>query len=250
METSKATSPLLKFRAEKVVEPRIKELEAAFIKKDFDTFGQITMQDSNQFHATCMDTYPPIFYMNDVSKSIIRLVHVINEHFGRIVCAYTYDAGPNAVLYLLEKDTQLVMAVMTRFFPAPGEVSEYCNDVKFYSAVNSNPSLISSDLLNKLNKTGRTPIPNDVKYIFYTRSGPGPIQQSFDESLLDPKTGNPKPSGDPVYTKHKRMQIKPVVASHGDGWSMFKCPFTWSVIISALAVGTAAGFHLAKNLKK
>ena len=111
----KATSPLLKYRAESVVEPRVAELETAFKNKDFDTFGRITMQDSNQFHATCLDTYPPIFYLNDISKSIMRLVHVINEHFGRIVCAYTYDAGPNAVLYLLEKDAKTVMSVMARY---------------------------------------------------------------------------------------------------------------------------------------
>ena len=65
------------------------------------TSGKITMQDSNQFHATCLDTYPPIFYMNDISKAIIRLVHVLNDHCGRVVAAYTFDAGPNAVIYTL-----------------------------------------------------------------------------------------------------------------------------------------------------
>ena len=34
--------------------------------RDFETFGQLTMADSNQFHATCLDTYPPIFYLNDI----------------------------------------------------------------------------------------------------------------------------------------------------------------------------------------
>ena len=40
-------------------------------------------QDSNQFHACCMDTMPPIFYMNDVSKKIIAFVHNINTAAGR-----------------------------------------------------------------------------------------------------------------------------------------------------------------------
>lgn len=61
------------------------------------------MQDSNQFHAVCQDTYPPIFYMNDMSKSIIRLVHVINAFYGSIKAAYTFDAGPNAVIYCLDE---------------------------------------------------------------------------------------------------------------------------------------------------
>ncbi|CAM9264385.1 unnamed protein product, partial [Sphacelaria rigidula] len=51
-----------------VVEPRLEEIEKAYLTKDFPTFGRITMQDSNQFHATCLDTYPPIFYMNDISR--------------------------------------------------------------------------------------------------------------------------------------------------------------------------------------
>lgn len=82
---------------------RLEDIEAAFLAKDFEVFGKITMQDSNQFHAICQDTYPPIFYLNDMSKAIIRLVHVINAHFGCIKAAYTFDAGPNAVIYTLDK---------------------------------------------------------------------------------------------------------------------------------------------------
>jgi len=103
METSKNTSPLLKFRAETVVPSRLQQIEEAILNKDFETFGRITMQDSNEFHAICLDTYPPIFYMNDVSKAIIRLLSVVNENAGRVVAAYTFDAGPNAVIYTLEK---------------------------------------------------------------------------------------------------------------------------------------------------
>lgn len=51
-----------------LVEPRLAEMEKAYLGKDFESFGKLTMQDSNQFHATCLDTYPPIFYMNDVSR--------------------------------------------------------------------------------------------------------------------------------------------------------------------------------------
>ncbi len=31
----------------------------------------IIIQDSNQFHAICLDTYPPIFYLNQFSKQVI-----------------------------------------------------------------------------------------------------------------------------------------------------------------------------------
>jgi diphosphomevalonate decarboxylase len=244
METSKATSDLLKFRAEKLVEPRLAELEAAFKKKEFDKFGKLTMQDSNQFHATCLDTYPPIFYLNDVSKAIMRLVHVINEFYGRVVCAYTYDAGPNAVIYLLENDCPLVMAVMTKYFPAPGKVSAYCNDADFYSKVNADMSLIIPELLAKLDKTGRVPFAGDVKYIFYTKSGPGPICQPLEESLLDPVTGLPMPAGSAVYSRHKRMQITPVNPTESSSM------FFWSLVTAAAAVGVVGGMLIAKHLKR
>lgn len=103
METSKKTSALLAHRASEVVQPRLEAIEKAFLDRDFETFGRITMQDSNQFHAICLDTYPPIFYMNDTSKMIIRLCSIINEHFGCVKAAYTFDAGPNAVIYCLDK---------------------------------------------------------------------------------------------------------------------------------------------------
>lgn len=103
METSRKTSLLLQHRATHIVQQRLDEIEQAYLAKDFETFGRITMQDSNQFHAVCLDTYPPIFYMNDVSKSIIKLVHAFNEQAGRVCAAYTFDAGPNAVIYTLDE---------------------------------------------------------------------------------------------------------------------------------------------------
>lgn len=55
------------------------QMEAAIHKKDFQTFGKLTMQDSNQFHAICLDTYPPISYMNDTSRRIISLITKYNS---------------------------------------------------------------------------------------------------------------------------------------------------------------------------
>lgn len=44
METSKATSPFLRFRAENVVDERLHRIEEAYLNHDFETFGEITMQ--------------------------------------------------------------------------------------------------------------------------------------------------------------------------------------------------------------
>lgn len=51
-----------------VVPKRIAQMEEAIKNRDFAEFAKITCADSNQFHATCLDTYPPIFYMNDTSR--------------------------------------------------------------------------------------------------------------------------------------------------------------------------------------
>lgn len=197
------TSPLLKFRADKVVQPRLEEIERAYLARDFETFGKLTMQDSNQFHAVCLDTYPPIFYMNDTSKTIIRLVHVINAYFGEVRAAYTFDAGPNAVIYTLAKDVPVVAAAMGRYFPAPGPLSRYCNRSADLASYLADSSLLPEDLIRKLDETGRLPVAGDVKYIFLTKSGPGPIALPSSEALLSPATGLPvEPS-----SKHRRLVI-------------------------------------------
>jgi diphosphomevalonate decarboxylase len=74
----------MQHRADVVVPQRMKEIEAAILAKDFETFGRITIQDSNQFHAVCLDTYPPIFYLNDSSKFVINLLSRYNAHAGEI----------------------------------------------------------------------------------------------------------------------------------------------------------------------
>lgn len=108
MRTTATTSNLFQTRAKTVVPERMAAIETAIQNRDFPAFAEISMRDSNGFHATCFDSWPPIFYMNDVSRAAVRLVHDINRVVGRTVAAYTFDAGPNAVIYYLEQDTELV----------------------------------------------------------------------------------------------------------------------------------------------
>lgn len=53
--------------SQEVVPKRIIEMEEAIAKRDFPAFARLACADSNQFHAVCLDTLPPIFYMNDTS---------------------------------------------------------------------------------------------------------------------------------------------------------------------------------------
>ncbi len=77
----------------------------------------------------CLDTTPPCVYMNDVSHSAQDLVHAINQRAGKKVVncgnydfftqfsriffnfqkvCYTFDAGPNACLFLLVENLAMV----------------------------------------------------------------------------------------------------------------------------------------------
>jgi diphosphomevalonate decarboxylase len=185
MSTSVATSTLLQHRIHHVVPQRMKEIETAFLEKDFSGFGQLTMRDSNQFHAVCADTYPPIFYMNDISRMVVRIVHAYNAWAGEIRAAYTFDAGPNAVLYTLEKYANEVGALMLHYFPSEKN-DGYINN-EDYAKIISNFEL-DTTLLSATDKTGRVATSGDVKMFYFTKSGPGPLSLE-DESNLDPKTG-------------------------------------------------------------
>ncbi|KAI9849568.1 MAG: diphosphomevalonate decarboxylase [Thelocarpon superellum] len=105
MQSTVATSSLFPRRAAEIVPARMRAMERAIQSRDFDSFAHITMCESNSFHATCLDTDPPIFYLNDVSRAAIRVVEGINAHAGSRVAAYTFDAGPNAVVYYLAENS-------------------------------------------------------------------------------------------------------------------------------------------------
>ncbi|KAF7530957.1 hypothetical protein G7054_g9321 [Neopestalotiopsis clavispora] len=114
MQQTVATSGLFQQRIATVVPANMALMEQSIADRDFAKFAEVTMRDSNSFHATCADTYPPIFYMNDVSRAAIRAVEAVNQAAGKTVAAYTFDAGPNAVIYYLEESAE---AVLGTFYP-------------------------------------------------------------------------------------------------------------------------------------
>jgi len=59
------------------------------------------MRESNNMHATILDTWPPIFYLNDTSKQIIYAIHDFNS--DGIKAGYSFDAGPNPNIFTIEK---------------------------------------------------------------------------------------------------------------------------------------------------
>lgn len=168
MQRTVATSPLLQHRIKDVVPARMDAISEAIQNKDFEKFADITMKDSNQFHAVCLDTCPPIFYLNDVSRAIIALVEELNRSQGRNVAAYTFDAGPNAVIYALEKDAKIVKDLIEHVFFSGGQL----------------PEGFDASVVAKWEAGA-------VKSLIPTRVGGGPRVLSAEEGLLA-ESGEPK----------------------------------------------------------
>jgi len=102
MEMTTKTSVLYKLRPE-YAEAECIELEKAILSKDFEKLAMLTMRDSNNMHAVMLDTYPPLIYLNSTSIEIINAITDLNEREGRLIAAYTFDAGPNANIITLDK---------------------------------------------------------------------------------------------------------------------------------------------------
>ncbi|NXI34065.1 MVD1 decarboxylase, partial [Galbula dea] len=165
MQTSVDTSPLLKHRAEVVVPERLELMVQHIRERNFEGFGQLTMQDSNQFHATCLDTFPPIFYLNDISRHIIALAHRFNAHHGSTKVAYSFDAGPNAVIFTLADTVAEFVEVVKRSFPPATNGDQFVRGLPISSA--SLPEELLTAVMTE-------PVPGAVCYILHTKPGPGP----------------------------------------------------------------------------
>ncbi|ETN70704.1 diphosphomevalonate decarboxylase [Necator americanus] len=121
MRRSVETSELLKHRINEVVPKRIERLKVAFQSRDFDEFARITMADSNQLHAICLDTCPPLKYMSDASWYVVRAVNEFNSG-NRRRAAYSFDAGPNACIFVENNNVVGFLQQLCRYFKFPPKV--------------------------------------------------------------------------------------------------------------------------------
>lgn len=179
MQRSVETSPFLQYRAEAVAEPRVEQLQRAFEARDFDAFAKICMRDSNSFHATCLDTFPPISYMSDASRKVCKAVHAFNKMHGQALVAYSFDAGPNAVLFC--KDDR----ARSEFVALLADVFRQAY-LRPKGAIATNPDLLKTVATFDL-------WPNAIKMIYFTQIGTGAYSPMSDKgaSLVDLATGMP-----------------------------------------------------------
>ncbi|KAG0059197.1 diphosphomevalonate decarboxylase, partial [Linnemannia elongata] len=160
------TSALLQHRIKDVVPKRMDDMIAAIHAKDFPKFAELTMQDSNQFHAVCLDTYPPIFYMNDISRAIIRIITEYNK--DGVKAAYTFDAGPNAVIYAPKENMAEIYSILSHYFPGAA-FDDSLNLVK------ENPEKVAAGLPQNFDaRISPVFAQGAVKQILHTKADDGP----------------------------------------------------------------------------
>lgn len=190
MRRSMETSALMKARLESIPEKLVR-MEDAIGRKDFAEFAEIAMRDSDQMHAVCLDTYPPIVYLRDTSHAVMALVTALNGACGRTVAGYTFDAGPNSVLFALDEDLPLLLAALKRFFPMPAEAER-----EVFERVGVD-GVMSGEVERKV----REGLDFDVwcgpsfSRVLLAEPGSGPQKLKDEdncEGLLDVKTGLPK----------------------------------------------------------
>lgn len=178
MQSTVATSDMFQWRIKEVVPKRFEQMKKSIVEKDFPTFAELTMKDSNAFHAVCLDSYPPIFYLNDTSKNIIKLVNLLNESAGETIAAYTFDAGPNAVIYYESQNEDKVLGMIHHFF---NHLDGW--NGKFEGSTDAALAPIFKTLDHSIYSQG-------VTRVILTEVGEGPLDSS--EVLIDLTTGMPK----------------------------------------------------------
>ncbi|XP_028057411.1 diphosphomevalonate decarboxylase MVD2, peroxisomal [Camellia sinensis] len=200
MRETVETSMLIEHRAKEVVPKRIVEMEEAIKNRDFPSFAHLACADSNQFHAVCMDTSPPIFYMNDTSHRIIGCVEKWNRSEESPQVAYTFDAGPNAVMIARNRKVAALLLQRLLFHFPPNA------DTDLNSYVIGDKSILQDVGVKDMKDVEALPPPpeikdnipaqkykGDVSYFICTRPGKGPVVLSDEsQALLCPKTGMPK----------------------------------------------------------
>jgi diphosphomevalonate decarboxylase len=191
MQLTVRTSRLFEHRVGSgLCEETLAAFEAAIEARDMARFAELAMRDSNQFHAVCADTYPPIFYMTDTSRRIVRMVHAFNEHAGKVVAGYTFDAGPNAVIYCEEETVPALMRWVLYFFPPPaaaGPLESFFPAAEQVLGAGFDVAGLAAPE-GSAKEMGEDRDEGKLSRVIYTSAGPGPIRLDDAEGLLDTTT--------------------------------------------------------------
>ncbi|RWR97142.1 mevalonate 5-diphosphate decarboxylase [Cinnamomum micranthum f. kanehirae] len=171
MRESVDTSTLLHYRSKVVVPQRILQMEEAIRNRDFQSFARI---------INCVERW--------------------NQFEGTPQVAYTYDAGPNAVLIARNRTAaSLLLERLLFYFPPPP-------DTELTSYLLGDKSILEEAGLQTMKDVENLQAPPEIKgsisvdkncgsvsYFICTRLGRGPtLLVDEDQALIDSKTGIPK----------------------------------------------------------
>lgn len=113
---------------------------------------EIIIKESNQFHALCMDTYPPLQYLDAFSKYIIYIIHIFNKYMD-IKIAYTFDAGSHPILIFPITILDTILQYLNTCIPILQKLNEY-NFIdelqETYISKKSKPPALPSLLLSNI----------------------------------------------------------------------------------------------------
>ncbi|KAK3865994.1 hypothetical protein Pcinc_028446 [Petrolisthes cinctipes] len=192
MRRTVLTSRLMQYRIQESVISRTAAMIKAIKEKDWSEFCDLTMADSNEMHAVCQDTSPPCVYMNDTSHTVAALIHQYNDvktasgNVNHKVC-YTFDAGPNACLFVPGAVVGELLGLLMRAFPP----SPTQNTDTYITGIPTQPTDLTRELKSLADEDGQPT--GKLKYLIHTKVGDGPRDLTDSSaSLLDLSTGLPK----------------------------------------------------------
>ncbi|MCX8163395.1 MAG: diphosphomevalonate decarboxylase [Candidatus Micrarchaeota archaeon] len=116
MQQSLATSPFYSQWVEYEEKILLPSLLEAINSKNFENFAKITSAASNSLHAIMLSTSPPLIYLNQKSLAVINLIEELNKE--EILATYTFDAGPNPVIFTLQKNEKKVLDTIKKVCPS------------------------------------------------------------------------------------------------------------------------------------
>ena len=107
MQSSVRTSPIFAQR-QRELPGRVRALRAALRRRDAEALFPLIMEECDSFRSVCETTRPSLDYLTKTSRRVLEEVRSLNTEAGRMVAAYTHDAGAHVHVFLRANDAALV----------------------------------------------------------------------------------------------------------------------------------------------
>ena len=194
MHRSARTSRLMFVRLKTLIKHRVKTLYDAISRRDFSSFANIVMKESDELHALCYTACPPIKYLNLDSFALIELVRRYNTSKNKATpektsnkttekgdipsekffLAYTFDAGLNPFIFFEDQSlTEVFYLILSFFAPIsperifvdPNHLTDIFQETASFS-INEMRYKLPSPILEKLHGAV-----NEVSHQYYECEG-------------------------------------------------------------------------------